>query len=63
MDGELIIIPFQSCCLCRGPGERFRMNTAYTNDELNYSIACDICQKVIQEQWNDEWRDYYGSRL
>lgn len=75
MDGELIISPFTSCCLCKGPGERFRMNTNYitlvpgtlevspVDDERNYTVACDRCRPYIEQDVADMWADYYASRL
>jgi len=75
MDGELVIAPFSSCCLCKGPGERFRMNTNYitlipgtlvvdpVDDERNYTTACGMCQPVIVEHWGDMWAEYYSGRL
>ena len=77
MDGELISAPFSSCCLCKNPGERFRMNTNYLHkdydldkpetwsldSELNYQIACVPCQEDIQEYWQEMWKEYYSSVL
>lgn len=43
--------------------KRYRMNTAYINEEANYSYGCKECQKECFEYYDELWKDYYGSRL
>lgn len=43
--------------------KRYRMNTAYVEDELNYSVGCKYCQQESYEYYQELWDDYWGSRL
>ena len=38
-----------------------RQATAYVDDERNYAVLCDDCQKEADEYWNDQWQEYYNS--
>jgi hypothetical protein len=52
------------CCRCDQPNaSRRRMNTAYEDEELNWTTQCDECFELTQEEWQDMWDDYYRSRL
>ena len=53
--------------LCRGAegicfhkGKRRRQNTAYFNDELNWTFLCDECMKQNNEYWNEVWSEYWS---
>ena len=39
------------------------MNTAYLNEEDNYSVGCKYCQEESHQYYAELWRDYWGSRL
>jgi hypothetical protein len=39
------------------------MNTAYVNEEDNYTYACDPCFEEIEEYWAEMWAEYYSGRL
>jgi hypothetical protein len=43
--------------------KRYRMNTAYVNEESNYAIGCKYCQQESYEYYQELWDDYWGSRL
>ncbi len=43
--------------------KKYRMNTAYVDDKMNYAIGCKYCQKDSYEYYAELWADYYGSRL
>lgn len=43
--------------------KRYRMNTAYVNDEQNYSIGCKYCQKESYEYYQDLWNTFYSGCL
>lgn len=34
---------------------RFRMHTAYVDDEKNYMNLCPACQQDSNEYWQDMW--------
>ena len=36
---------------------RFRMNTAYHNEESNFMNLCPYCQKECKEFWDAEWKE------
>jgi len=51
------------CQACNKPGaKKRRQNTAYVDDEANFSILCDDCQQQADEYWKDMWDEYYASR-
>jgi hypothetical protein len=39
--------------------EKRRQNTAYVDDDRNFAVLCDECQKEANEYWRDQWNDYY----
>jgi hypothetical protein len=39
--------------------EKRRQNTAYVDDDRNFAVLCDECQKKTNEYWRDQWNDYY----
>lgn len=43
--------------------KRYRMNSAYLDDKLNYSIGCKYCQQESYEYYQELWADYWNSRL
>ena len=43
--------------------KRFRMNTAYLEEESNYSVGCKHCQKECFDYYEELWNDYYSSRF
>ena len=40
-----------------------RQNTAYYDDESNWATYCGPCQEVVDDLWQDQWDEYYASRL
>jgi len=50
----------KKCQFCGDNGaERRRQNTTYENDELNWMVLCNRCQKEEDEYWRERWDDYY----
>jgi len=43
--------------------ERYRMNTAYVEHEMNYANGCELCQKETNEYWDERWKEYYSNVL
>ena len=43
--------------------KRYRMNTAYYEDELNYSVGCKYCQQESYEYYQELWREYHSGLL
>lgn len=50
----------KECQRCGKPAYRRRQMTAYADDEMNWAILCDDCQKESHEYWKDRWDDYYS---
>ena len=48
------------CCEVEGAIRR-RQNTAYADDELNFAVLCDECQKETHEYWQERWEEYYSN--
>jgi hypothetical protein len=48
---------------CFQIGYGFRQNTAYIDEERNWTHLCSECQIVNDEYWSDMWSDYYSSRI
>ena len=42
--------------------KKFRINTTYENDNLNYMVGCKFCKEENDSYWNSMWEDYYSSR-
>ena len=42
--------------------KRRRTNTAYNNEESNYSIECLDCYNYHEECWEQMWKDYTENR-
>jgi len=42
---------------------RYRMNTAYNDEESNWAILCPCCQKACKSYWDERWAEYYSSVL
>lgn len=42
---------------------RRRQNTAYVNDESNFAVLCDDCQKDADEYWSERWAEYRAGLL
>ncbi len=38
-----------------------RQGSAYPNDESNFAIICDDCQKESDEYWKEMWNEYYSA--
>lgn len=36
---------------------RFRMHTAYVDEEKNYMNLCPDCQKDSNEYWQEQWNE------
>ena len=36
---------------------RYRMRTAYVDEERNYMILCPFCQKESDDYWQEQWDD------
>lgn len=61
---ESLTILFQ----CQGFGSqcfnhnatRYRMNTAYHDEEDNWTILCPDCQEDCSEHWKNMWAEYYS---
>lgn len=52
------------CEICQEEGaKKQRQNTAYQDDEKNYAVLCDRCQKEVTEHWQEMWDDYNSGRL
>lgn len=45
-------------CGTRG-ATRLRMNTQYVQEELNYTVECNICFERTQDHWNDMWQEHW----
>lgn len=43
--------------------KRFKMNTAYVDDEANYSYGCKECQRDCFEYYKERWDEYYANIL
>lgn len=43
--------------------KRFRQNTAYIDDEMNWAYGCKYCQQESHEYWQEMWNEYYSSIL
>jgi len=55
----LIICP---CCERLMPNvSTRRMNTAYTNDALNYLESCEECFDSVCEYWDDMWSEHWDN--
>ena len=49
-----------NCRVCgKSNAIRYRMRTAYADDEKNYAILCPECQEESDEYWTERWNDYY----
>lgn len=54
----------ETCERCGNEGaEKRRQNTAYTDDERNYTILCPPCQEENDRYWRDMWAEYYDGCL
>ena len=42
---------------------RYRMNTNYLNEELNWNTLCPDCQKLCDDHWKEMWKEYYHDKL
>jgi len=42
---------------------RRRQRTQYVNDEENFAVFCDECQKEADEYWDERWAEYYAGCL
>ena len=42
--------------------KKFRANTSYENDSLNFEVGCKFCKEESDEYWNSMWEDYNSSR-
>lgn len=52
------------CQFCKeGKGERYRQNTQYVEEELNFVTLCPKCRKENDEYWASMWDDYYSQVL
>ena len=52
------------CSHCKKNGaKKRRQNTNYPNDESNFAILCDDCQKDADEYWREMWDEYYKEVL
>jgi len=38
--------------------KRYRMNTAYVDDKMNYSFGCKYCQEESYAYWQERWDEY-----
>ena len=51
------------CESCRGPNAiRYRQNTLYVEEELNWVTLCPECKRENDENWEERWREYESSR-
>ena len=52
------------CLRCKKEGAtRNRQYTDYVDDELNFAVLCDECQKEADEYWQERWDEYYSGVL
>ena len=42
---------------------KYRMNTAFVNDERNYRVLCPKCQEESVIYWREQWGQYYAGVL
>jgi len=47
---------------CHRRGKVSRQNTAYADDKMNFSRYCDKCQEIVDELWDEEWKQYASSQ-
>ncbi len=43
--------------------KRRRQNTNYVEEDSNYAVLCDPCQKEADAYWADMWASYYSGCL
>ena len=49
------------CQACDSEGAvRRRQGSAYVDDEKNFAVLCDNCQKESHEYWMDQFNEYYN---
>ena len=52
----------RACPICKRrcrTVERRRMNTAYANEESNFTTCCAECFERTEDYWRDCWQEYY----
>lgn len=64
LQGFITVKPLFACPACGEYGATlYHRNTAYHDDELNWSNACESCQEIEFEQYAEMWREYYAGCL
>jgi hypothetical protein len=55
--------PHEQCIRCElrtSSVHRRRMNTAYENDDSNFTVQCDYCFEESEKDWADMWHEYHS---
>lgn len=48
----------KTCGNCGDPGEFRRQASAYNDEASNWVYACDPCFDMLQDHWEEMWREY-----
>lgn len=43
--------------------KRFRMNSAYVDEEANYMVGCKYCKEEAYEYYQELWDNFYSGCL